>query len=160
VTAGGLKRGKGETVKYTQAAQGRVFVVRLEDGEVLHEKIEEFAAAMGVKAAALVAVGGADRGSTLVVGPEQGSALPVVPMERVLGGVYEIAGTGTIFPDESGKPVLHMHVACGRKDSAVAGCVRRGVKVWRTVELVLFELACPSARRVHDGSVGFSMLEP
>ena len=147
-------------MKYAQAAQGRVFVVRLEDGEILHEKIEEFAAAMGVGAAALVAVGGADRGSTLVVGPEKGKALPVTPMERVLGGVHEVTGTGTIFPDESGKPVLHMHVACGRRDTAVAGCVRRGVKVWRTVEIVIFELACPSARRVHDDAVGFSMLEP
>jgi predicted DNA-binding protein with PD1-like motif len=147
-------------VKYVQATHGRVFVVRLEDGEILHEKIEEFAAATGVGAAALVAVGGADEGSTLVVGPEKGRVLPVVPMERVLDGVHEIAGAGTIFPDETGKPVLHMHVACGRENAAVAGCVRRGVKVWRTVEVVIFELACPSARRVHDEEVGFSMLEP
>ena len=151
---------KGDAVKFAQANQGRIFVVRLEDGEILHEKIEEFAAAMGIRAAVLVAVGGADRGSTLVVGPEQGRALPVQPMERVLGGVHEITGTGTIFPDDSGKPVLHMHIACGRKDSAVTGCVRRGVKVWRVVELVLFEIDCPSARRVYDASVGFSMLEP
>jgi predicted DNA-binding protein with PD1-like motif len=147
-------------VKYAQATHGRVFVVRLEDGEILHEKIEEFAAEMGVGAAALVAVGGADKGSTLVVGPEKGRALPVVPMERVLGGVHEIAGAGTIFPDENGKPVLHMHAACGRRDTAIAGCVRRGVKVWRTVEVVIFEIACPSARRVYDEAVGFSMLEP
>lgn len=147
-------------MKYAQATQGRVFVLRLEDGEILHEIIEEFAAAMGVGAAALVAVGGADEGSTLVVGPEKGRALPVVPMERVLDGVHEIAGAGTIFPDENGKPVLHMHAACGRGDAAVAGCARRGVKVWRTVEVVIFELACPSARRVRDEAAGFSMLEP
>jgi predicted DNA-binding protein with PD1-like motif len=147
-------------VKYSRATQGRVFVVRLENGEILHEKIEEFAAGLGIRAAALVAVGGADAGSTLVVGPEDGSALPVVPMTRVLGGVHEIAGTGTIFPDESGRPVLHMHAACGRSGSAVAGCVRRGVKVWCTVELVVFELDCPTARRVYDGALGFSTLEP
>jgi predicted DNA-binding protein with PD1-like motif len=147
-------------MKYARADKGRVFVVRLDDGEILHEKIEEFAASMGIRAAALVALGGADRGSVLVVGPEKGRALPVQPMERVLGGVHEITGTGTIFPDESGKPVLHMHISCGRKDSAVTGCVRRGVKVWRVVELVLFEIDCPSAKRVHDSAAGFSMLEP
>jgi predicted DNA-binding protein with PD1-like motif len=74
--------------------------------------------------------------------------------------VHEIAGAGTIFPDETGKPVLHIHADCGRKGTAVAGCARRGVKVRRTVEVVIFELACPSARRVHDEAVGFSMLEP
>jgi predicted DNA-binding protein with PD1-like motif len=147
-------------MKYSQANQGRVFVVRLEDGEVLHEKIEEFASAMGIKAAALLAIGGVDRGSTLVVGPENGRALPVQPMELILGGVHEIAGTGTIFPDDSGKPVLHMHIACGRRDSTITGCVRRGVKVWRVVELVLLELDCPSAKRVFDAAAGFSMLEP
>jgi len=147
-------------VKYSQAKQGRIFVVRLEDGEILHEKVEEFAAAMGIRAAVLVAVGGADRGSTLVVGPECERAHPVQPMEHVLGGVHEITGTGTIFPDESGKPVLHMHIACGRKDSAIAGCVRRGVKVWCVAELVVFELDCASARRVYDAAMGFSTLEP
>ena len=30
-------------MKYSQAEQGRTFVIRLEDGDVLHEKIEQFA---------------------------------------------------------------------------------------------------------------------
>jgi len=57
-------------MKYSEAKSGRVFVLRLEDGDVLHESIEAFARARGIRAAALIALGGADKGSTLVVGPE------------------------------------------------------------------------------------------
>ena len=30
-------------MKYSQARQGRTFVIRLEDGDIVHEKIEQFA---------------------------------------------------------------------------------------------------------------------
>ena len=101
-------------MKYSEARQGRVFVVRLEDGEILHQNLEDFAREHAIKAAALVVLGGADKGSRLVVGPEQGRSTPVIPMERALGDVGEVAGVGTIFPDARGLPVLHMHIACGR----------------------------------------------
>ena len=101
-------------MKYSEARQGRVFVMRLEDGEVVHVEIERFAKEQAIRAAALIAVGGADGGSELVVGPDQGRTSPILPLEHILDNVHEIAGTGTIFPDGEGKPVLHMHMACGR----------------------------------------------
>ena len=113
-------------MKYSQAQQGRTFVIRLEDGDIVHEEIERFAREQSVRAAALIVVGGAETGSKLVVGPEEGRAEPVSPMEHVLDNVHEIAGTGTLFPDEKGNPVLHMHMACGRETSTVTGCVRNG----------------------------------
>ena len=81
-------------------------------------------------------------------------------MEHALGNVHEIAGTGTMFPDEKGKSVLHMHIACGREGRTVAGCVRRGVKVWHIMELILFELTGTAAVRRFDVEKGFSLLEP
>ena len=36
-------------MKYSQAKQGRVFVIRLEDGDVIHEEIEKFAREKGIK---------------------------------------------------------------------------------------------------------------
>ena len=38
-----------------------------------------------------------------------------------------------------------MHVAAGRKDSTITGCVRTGVKVWQVAEVVLIELLDTSA---------------
>lgn len=147
-------------MRYSTARMGRIFVIRLEDGEILHETIERFAAEQGIEAAALIAVGGADTGSTLVVGPEQGRAVPVHPMTRVLPDVHEIAGTGTLFPDEEGNPVLHMHLACGREGFTVTGCIRTGVKIWQIGEVILFELTDTSAIRKVDPQLGFKLLSP
>lgn len=147
-------------MKYSQAKQGRTFVIRLEDGDVLHEKIEEFARAHSINAATLIAIGGADVGSKLVVGPEEGRSKSITPMEHVLDNVHEIAGVGTIFPDKNHKPILHMHIASGRKESTITGCVRRGVKVWQILEVILFELVDTSASRIFDSQIGFELLEP
>lgn len=147
-------------MKYSEAKQGRVFVIRLEDGDVLHESIESFARREGIRAAALIVVGGADEGSRLVVGPRAGRERPVVPMTRDLCNVYEVAGVGTIFPDEEGNPVLHMHIACGRRGETTTGCVRTGVKVWEVMEIVLWELTESKARRLLDEKTGFRLLVP
>ena len=50
-----------------------------------------------------MASAGGDQYSALVVGPEDGSASPVTPMQRLLDNVHEIAGVGTLFPDEEGR---------------------------------------------------------
>jgi predicted DNA-binding protein with PD1-like motif len=147
-------------MKYSQARQGRVFVIRLEDGEILHEVIERFAEEQSIRAAALIAVGALDEGSRVVVGPEEGRSETIVPMEHLLENVHEVAGTGTLFPDEEGRPQIHMHCAMGRKDETITGCIRRGVKVWHILEVILFELLDSSACRVSDPALGFKLLQP
>lgn len=147
-------------MKYSQAQPGRVFVIRLEDGEVIHEVIEAFARNQGVRAASLVVLGGADKGSELVTGPKQGRRFPVTPQTHVLEEVHEVTGTGTLFPDETGNPVLHMHLACGRGDTTVTGCIRKGVKVWQMMEVVLHELTGAGGVRKKDEVTGFAMLVP
>jgi predicted DNA-binding protein with PD1-like motif len=147
-------------MKFGFANPGRIFILRLEDGEILHETVEAFAREQGIRAAALIVLGGADEGSKLVVGPAEARSSPVVPMEHILAGTCESTGVGTIFPGAEGKPVLHMHIACGRKDSTVTGCVRRGVKVWQVMELILWELTGTDAKRVMDSNTGFELLQP
>ncbi len=147
-------------MQYSEAKQGRVFVIRLEDGDILHESIEQFAKDKGISSAALIAIGGADKGSALIVGPEHGRTSPVNPMKLFLDDVHEISGTGTLFPDEKGAAKLHMHIASGRKDSTVTGCVREGVKTWHIIEVILFELTASKARRVFNKETGFALLEP
>jgi predicted DNA-binding protein with PD1-like motif len=147
-------------MKFSQAKQGRIFIIRLEDGDIIHKEIEQFARDQSIQAAALIIIGGADDGSKLVVGPEQGRITPVLPMEHKLVNVHEIAGTGTIFPDEEGNPVLHMHIACGRNASTVTGCIRSGVKVWHIMEVILFELVDTRGVRVLDTKTGFKLLIP
>jgi predicted DNA-binding protein with PD1-like motif len=146
-------------MKYSTAQLGRVLVVRLEDGDVVHECIEEAARAEGIACAAVILVGGAAGGSRVVVGPEDGTARPVTPMERVLHDVHEMAGAGTLFPDESGRPVLHMHAAFGRDDRVTAGCIRNGVSTWVVAEAIVIEVTGSEATRRVDPASGFELLE-
>jgi len=147
-------------MKYSEARQGRIFILRLEDGEIVHQTIETFAKEKGITAAALIAVGGVDQGSTLVVGPEDGRAIPVTPMQRVLNNVHEIAGVGTLFPDEDGLPMLRMHMACGREENTTTGCIRSGVATWQILEIIIFEMLDTSAIRRLEPDLGFKLLDP
>jgi predicted DNA-binding protein with PD1-like motif len=147
-------------MKYSEAKRGRTFIIRLEDGDILDKTIERFAEDHGIKAASLIAVGDADGGSRLVVGPAESRAEVITPMEHVLPDTYEIAGTGTLFPNEAGKPMLHMHLACGRETDTITGCARIEVKAWHVIEVILQELTHTEARRLKDDATGFELLVP
>ena len=148
-------------MKYSLASLGRVFVIRLEDGDIVHECLERFAREQGIRAAGLIALGDADAGSRLIAGTEKGRANPLVFVERLLDEAHEIAGVGTIFPDENGNAISHVHMTCGRKDSVVVGCVRAGVKVWHVMEIIVVELLDSTAVRSFEaGLPGFKLLNP
>lgn len=148
-------------MKFSEAQQGRVFIIRLEDGDIVHECIERLAVEQGIQAAALILHGGGDQGSTLVTGPQAGRAPPpILPQTTILNDVYEVVGTGSLFLDKNAKPILHVHLACGRGKETITGCIRTGVKTWQVIEVILFELVGSSARRLPDAATGFELLVP
>lgn len=147
-------------MKFSEARQGRVFVLRLEDGEVVHEVIEQFAIDQNIQAASLIILGGADNGSRLVVGPREDRGLPLEPMQHQLENAHEVSGTGTLFRDEEGTPLLHMHMVCGRESHTVTGCIRAGVKVWHVMEVVIHELLETTAKRIVEEPLGIKLLRP
>lgn len=147
-------------MKYSEAKQGRVFVIRLENGDILHKELERFAREQNIRAAAVMILGGADTGSMLFVGPEDGQSADIAPMTRVLSNVYEACGVGTIFPDSEGNPALHCHISCGRGETTIAGCARAGFQVWRVMEVMLFELIETTGVRQVDPETGYQLLEP
>jgi predicted DNA-binding protein with PD1-like motif len=147
-------------VKFSECKLGRIFVLCLENGDIVHQEIEQFAQKQFIEAASLIIIGGADKGSKLIVGPERENenGTPVPVLQVVLQNVHEITGAGTLFPDQQGNPVLHLHMACGRQSSTKTGCIRRGVRVWQVMEVILFELLESKGRRVLDPETGFSLL--
>ena len=147
-------------MRFCEAKKGRIFIIRLEDGDVLHEQLERFASELRIQAASLICLGGADQGSRLITGPKAGRAIQISANEVILKEVHEVTGVGTIFPDKLGNPVLHMHLACGRQSETVTGCVRRGVKVWHVMEIIVTELIDHQASRQPDPSTGFDLLVP
>jgi predicted DNA-binding protein with PD1-like motif len=146
-------------MQFTEAKLGRIFVLRLHDGDRLPDVLESFAAEKKVSSALCFFLGGARENSRVVVGPKDGKALPPEPMVTLLEGVHEACGVGTIFADKKGKPKLHMHTSFGRNENTVTGCVRMGVEVWQIGEVIVLELAGAQARRVIDKKTNFEFLE-
>ncbi|MBM3472170.1 MAG: DUF296 domain-containing protein [Armatimonadetes bacterium] len=146
-------------MQYSEGTVGRVFAVRLEHGEPMPESLERLALEKGVQCGLAIMVGGAEEGSRFVVGPRDGAATPVVPMVGVLSGAHEVVAVGTLFPDEAGRPVLHMHAAFGRGDRTLSGCIREGIVAWQVLEVILLELVGLDATRVPDEATGFRLLQ-
>jgi len=147
-------------MKASQGQVGRVFVIRLEDGDIVPDSIERFAAENGVSVGHVIMVGGVGSGQT-VVGPRgAGDARPIDPMLLPVDGVHEVVGVGVLAPGEDGKPILHIHGAMGRAGHTLTGCLREGVKTWLVAEVILYEIVGTSAMRLKDSASGFTLLEP
>ena len=143
-------------MRVSEGRVGRVFVVRLEDGDRLPGVIEDLAKEKGIAAASVILLGGLGSGK-VVVGPRT-PAVPPKPMIAELTGVHEIAGVGTLFCNEQGEPKLHLHGAMGRDGRTITGCTRTGVKVWLVAEAVITEIVETTAKRVLEQ--GLELLEP
>jgi predicted DNA-binding protein with PD1-like motif len=146
-------------MQYGEGRLGRVFVLRLEEGDILNDTIESFAREHGIEGAMVLYLGGARDGSRVVVGPEAGRGEAVVPLVYALRGIQEALAVGTLFLSEAGDPVLHMHAAAGREGGATVGCTRAGVEVWLVGEVVILEILGSAARRLRDPQTGFQLLQ-
>ena len=146
-------------MQFTEAKIGRVFVVRLHDGDHLPDVLETFAEQNHIQSGLCFFVGGAKKDGRVVVGPKGGETLLVEPVITLLTGISEVCGVGTIFAAEDGKPTLHMHASFGRGEKVITGCVRKGVDVWLVGEVIVLELAGANAQRIVDKKTGFELLE-
>jgi uncharacterized protein len=145
-------------MQYTEGSLGRIFILRLEDGEVLNDTIEAFAREKQVARGLVTYLGGSAGGSKVVVGPDAAQPEAVVPLSYAMEGAREVLALGTLVPDAAGRPVLHMHAAAGREGGATVGCTRAGVVVWLVGEVVIQEIVGASAERVLDAATGFELL--
>ena len=145
-------------MQYSEGSLGRIFVLRLEEGERLNETLEAFAREQKMQRGLAFYLGGAAAGSRVVVGPEANRGEAIIPLLYTLEGAQEVLALGTLFPNEAGDPVLHMHAAAGREGGATVGCTRAGVDVWLVGEVVLLEILGASARRRQDPKTGFHLL--
>jgi predicted DNA-binding protein with PD1-like motif len=144
-------------MQYSQGNVGRVFTLRLEDGERLPDCLEQFAKEHSIKTALCTLIGGADRGN-VVAGPKDGEAPVIDPILCPVRGAHEVLGLGTLFPDESGAPILHMHAALGRDGETLAGCIRPGLDVWLVGEVVIMEIENTGMLRKKDAESGVALL--
>ncbi len=145
-------------MKASEGHIGRVFVLRLENGDRLPDCIEQFAAEKGIKGGQVVLVGGIGSGQ-VVVGPRDSGKMPPDPMLLPVDGAHEVVGVGIIAPDKDGKPGLHIHAALGRSGQTLTGCLRPGVTTWLVGEAIIYEIVGAKVTRVKDKESGFNLLE-
>jgi len=144
-------------MKAQEGNTGRVFVLKLESGDIIPDCIEQFATENRVRSAVCILIGAVGSGR-LIVGPEHGQVKPVQPMFYGVEGVHEIAAVGTILPTKGGTARLHMHGSLGRDGIARTGCVRPGIEIWELGEAVIMEILGIHIARMSDPSTGFEVL--
>ena len=145
-------------MRATEGTIGRVFILRLEDGDVVPECIERFAAEQGVSHGQVVLIGGVG-GGQVVVGPRDSDTMPPDPMLLPVDGTHEVAAVGVLAPGDGGRPALHIHGALGRSGHTLTGCLRHGVRTWVVLEAVLYEIVGAQATRRTDATTGFPLLQ-
>lgn len=146
-------------MKSCEGQLGRVFVIRLEDGDVLPDCIERFAENQGVSVGHVIIVGGIKEG-IIVVGPRNSDEMPPKPVLFPIDEVHEISGVGVIAPDKDGRPNLHIHAALGRAGTTVSGCLRHGVTTWLVCEVIFYEIIGAKVARIKDKNSNFDLLQP
>ena len=144
-------------MKETEGTIGRVFIIRLEEGDIIPDCIEEFAREKAISIGHVIIVGGIGSGE-VVVGPRDSKKMPPDPMLLPVDGAHEMLASGIIAPDQNGNPVLHIHGALGRSGSTLTGCFRHGVSTWLVGEVVLYEILEADLMREKDERSGFDLL--
>ncbi len=145
-------------MKACEGRLGRVFVVRLEDGDVVPGCIERFAEEEGISVGHVILVGGIG-GGEVVVGPRHSEERPPQPMTLPVNGAHEVVGVGVLAPSKEGQPILHMHAALGRSGQATSGCLRPGVITWLVGEVIIYEITGVEVVRARDEESGFMLLD-
>jgi uncharacterized protein len=144
-------------MKAAEGRLGRVFVIRLEDGDRIPDCIEKFAEEKGISTAQVIMIGGIGSGQ-IVVGPRDSAQMPPDPMLLPIDGAHEVVGVGILAPGDEGKSVLHIHASLGRSGQTLTGCLRPGVNTWVVGEVILYEIIGSKAKRVKDSRTGFTLL--
>jgi len=134
-------------MQYTEGQLGRVFVVRIDDGEDMLVSLREFITDKGIQSGSITFLGALMNGR-MVTGPEE-PVIPPVPHFVMFEGGWEVFGVGTIYPGEGG-PHIHYHASVGRSGHALTGCLREKATTYLIVEAVIMEFTGLSARHDFD----------
>jgi len=144
-------------MKAIEGKIGRIFVIRLEDGDMLPGTLEKFAEKKRIKNGFVLLVGGIGSGQ-IVVGPRYSDEMPPDPVLLPIDGAHEVVAVGILAPGEAGRIVLHIHGSLGRSGQTKTGCLRPGVSTWLVGEAIMYEIMGVNVRRIKDKESGFELL--
>jgi uncharacterized protein len=134
-------------MQYSEGRIGRVFVLRIDDGEDFLGVTREFVKTHAVTAGTILYLG-ALRQAKMVTGPEE-AVFPPDPHFVMFEGGWEMVGIGTITM-EDGSPAIHFHTSVGRAGHALTGCLREKAVTYIVAEAVILEFSGISIVRQFD----------
>lgn len=134
-------------MQYTEGQLGRVFVVRIDNGEDMLVSLRRFIQEKDIMAGSIIFLGALMSGR-MVTGPEE-PVIPPTPHFVMFEGGWEVFGVGTIYPGDGG-PHIHYHASVGRSGHALTGCLREEAVTYLIVEAVIHEFVGLTARREFD----------
>jgi predicted DNA-binding protein with PD1-like motif len=134
-------------MQYSVGQVGRVFVVRIDDGEDFLVSMRKFIADKGIHTGSVLFLGALMNGR-MVTGPEE-PVIPPIPHFVMFEGGWEVFGVGTIYPGEGG-PHIHYHASVGRAGHALTGCLREKATTYLIIEAVIIEFTGLFGRREFD----------
>jgi predicted DNA-binding protein with PD1-like motif len=134
-------------MQYAEGQVGRVFVVRIDDGEDFLASMRQFISDKGIQSGSVLFLGALMNGR-MVTGPEE-PVIPPLPHFVMFEGGWEVFGVGTIYPGEGG-PHIHYHASVGRAGHALTGCLREKATTYLIIEAVIIEFTGLQARRELD----------
>jgi len=147
-------------MKYTESKIGRIFIIKLEDGDKLPNTLEDFAMNKNIKSGLVFYIGGAKKSSKVIVGPLKNKMKKIIPRIKKLKRISEAIGIGTFFLNEKKEPKLHMHSSFGGKNTTITGCIRKGIDIWLIGEVIIIEIIDNNSLRKLDKNTGFELLDP
>jgi predicted DNA-binding protein with PD1-like motif len=142
-------------MQYSEGNLGRIFVLRMDDGEDLIASLQRFVADKKVQSGMALFMGALKEGR-MVTGPEQ-PVIPPVPHWDSFQGGWEVFGMATIYPSSTGSKI-HIHSGMGKGKDAKLGCIREQAEVYLIIEAVLFEFSGLNASREFDGRTNSYLL--
>jgi uncharacterized protein len=145
----------GVNMQYSEGSLGRVFVLRMDDGEDMLESLKKFVKEKCIESGMMLFLGAMKDGRA-VTGPEK-PVIPPIPHFETFDSAWEVFGMATIYPSTEG-PKIHMHSSMGRGRAALVGCIRGKASVYLIVEAVLIEFKGLGARRELDKRTGLYLL--
>jgi hypothetical protein len=141
-------------MQYSEGRLGRVFVVRIDDGEDFLAVMHEFVRNKAVRTGTILFLGALSQGR-MVTGPEQ-LAVPPEPHYVMFEGGWEMVGIGTICTGDDG-PAIHYHASVGRAGHALTGCLREKAVTYIVAEAIVLEFTGLDIRREFDEKTKVSL---
>jgi len=141
-------------MQYSEGQLGRVFVVRIDNGEDFLVTLQKFIGEKEIETGTILFLGALKEGR-LVTGPEE-LTFPPSPHFVMFEGGWETFGIGTICQGDAG-PAIHYHASFGRAGHALTGCLRELATTYLIIEAVILEFTGFGIHREMDEATKMSL---